>query len=204
MKNNRTSSLSVGIKSASSEGGSEESGSQSTQGGGQGQGGEKRRPVNISFLSYFFFFFARDEFSLFLGLVPVVGTGSSLSLHSGHNLKKSLTEHMTGVAAGPPLSLFSPWGPWGEPVLPFGTGWVRGPTYRQSLQQSWFALQRHHTALPQRFWKTYTQLERIAWNCKRNRSEGKRKGQRERVEGRTDSYIDTTSSGRFFKTCEYV
>lgn len=87
-----------------------------------GQGGEKGRPVNISFLSYFFFFFARDKFSLFLGLVPVVGTGSGLSLHSGHNLKKSLTEHMTGVAAGPPLSLLSPWGPWGEPVLPFGTG----------------------------------------------------------------------------------
>lgn len=60
MKNNRTSSLSVGIKSASSEGGSEESGSQSTQGGGQGQGGEKRRPVNISFLSYFFFFFLQE------------------------------------------------------------------------------------------------------------------------------------------------
>ena len=122
MKNNRTSSLSVGIKSASSEGGSEELGSQSTRGGGGGAGRREREACKHQFLKLFFFFFARDKFSLFLGLVPVVGTGSGLSLHSGHNLKKSLTEHMTGVAAGPPLSLLSPWGPWGEPVLPFGTG----------------------------------------------------------------------------------
>lgn len=62
MKNNRTSSLSVGIKSASSEGGSEELGRQSTRGAGQGQGGEKGRPVNISFLSYFFFFWQDSSF----------------------------------------------------------------------------------------------------------------------------------------------
>lgn len=130
----------MGIKSASSEGGSE-SQIQSTQGWGAGQGGEKRRPVNISFLSYFFFFFfVETSFLSSWVLVPVVGTGSSLSLRSGHNLKKSLTEHMTGVA-GPPLSLFSPWGSLGRtrPSL-----WHRlgegGPTYRQSLQQSWFAL----------------------------------------------------------------
>lgn len=72
MKNNRTSSLSVGIKSASSEGGSEELGSQSTRGAGQGQGGEKGRPVNISFLSYFFFFGKIQVFSL-LGFGPCGG-----------------------------------------------------------------------------------------------------------------------------------
>ena len=137
MKSNRTSSLSVGIKSASSEGGSEELGSEHT--GGRGQGGEKGRPVNISFLSCYFFLQETSFLSSWvwsLWWVPVAVSACTVAAIC----KKSLTKHMTGVAAGPPLLLPSPWGPWGEPILPFGTGWVRGPTHRQSSQQSRFAL----------------------------------------------------------------
>ena len=173
-----------------------------------GQGGEKGRPVNISFLSCYFFLQETSFLSSWvwsLWWVPVAVSACTVAAIC----KKSLTKHMTGVAAGPPLLLPSPWGPWGEPILPFGTGWVRGPTHRQSSQQSRFALlwekQRHHTALPQRFWKTYTQLERIAWNCKRNGSDGKRKEERERVEGQIHkTLLVRDSPSRHVNICERI